>query len=157
MTTARWPLCGIAVAAWLTGAPAFAQTAGTGPQTPDEIPTFASQLVDPDVADNESGHALEARPEVFVQTRFTQGLVEGASSDDTQRNFALTRLEMRWAGRVSDRIGVGVEVQLHPALNGAPEELINDAFVEFYATPALSLRAGHQAVRIRYPAIEQRP
>jgi hypothetical protein len=39
-------------------------------------------------------------------------------------------------------VGAGVEFQFHPALEGAAEELVNDAFVEFYLTPGITLRAG---------------
>ena len=45
---------------------------------------------------------------------------------------ALSLLETRWAGRVADRLGAGVEIQFHPAIYGSPEELVNDAFLEYY-------------------------
>ena len=54
----------------------------------------------------------------------------------------MTRIEAGWAGHLSDRVGVGLELQFHPALEGAAEELVNDAFVELYLTPGLTLRAG---------------
>ena len=54
----------------------------------------------------------------------------------------MTRIEAGWAGHPSDRVGVGLELQFHPALEGAAEELVNDAFVELYLTPGVTLRAG---------------
>jgi hypothetical protein len=45
-------------------------------------------------------------------------------------------------GRVPDRIGLGLEIQYNPAPAGAAEELVNDAFVEYYASDAVTIRAG---------------
>jgi hypothetical protein len=92
--------------------------------------------------ENEKTLDLQPKPEIFVQTRFSRGFVNGATLDDAVQNFELTRLEARWAGQLSDRVGVGLELQFHPALEGAAEELVNDAFVEFYLHPSLTLRAG---------------
>ena len=85
---------------------------------------------------------LEPKPEIFIQTRFSHGFVSGATLEDATQNFEVTRIETRWAGHLSDRVGVGLEFQFHPALEGAPEELVNDAFIELYMTPGLTLRAG---------------
>lgn len=103
---------------------------------------FAKQILVPDLYENEKTLDLEPKPEIFVQTRFSRGFVTGATLDDAVQNFELTRLETRWAGQLSDRVGVGLELQFHPALEGAADELVNDAFVEFYLRPSLTLRAG---------------
>ena len=54
----------------------------------------------------------------------------------------MTRIETGWAGHLSDRVGVGLELQFHPALEGAAEELVNDAFVELYLDAESHLRLG---------------
>jgi hypothetical protein len=51
-------------------------------------------------------------------------------------------MESRWSGRMSDKIGMGFEVQYEPAPAGMPEQIINDAFVEYYPSDSLTLRAG---------------
>ena len=51
-------------------------------------------------------------------------------------------METRWAGRISEKIGMGFEIQYHPAPAGAAVELVNDAFVEYYANEAVTMRAG---------------
>jgi hypothetical protein len=134
MIVRRWAL----VMVWCVctmGARAMAQDL-----TPDE--RFADQILDAGLASNEHEHELAAKPEIFVQTRFSRAPTTGIDPDDAERNFQVTRLETRWAGRLSDRIGAGLELQWHPAALGAAEELVNDAFVEFYATKNLTIRAG---------------
>jgi hypothetical protein len=103
---------------------------------------FAEQLLEPGLGSNEREHDLSPKPEIFVQTRFSRGAVDGADPNEVERNFQLTRIETRWSGRLTDRLGGGLELQFHPALEGAAEELVNDAFIELYVTPNLTLRAG---------------
>jgi Phosphate-selective porin O and P len=112
------------------------------PDTGQTLTDFAKQILVPDLYEDERAFDVESRPEIFIQTRFSRGRVHDASLEDATQNFELTRIESRWAGHLSDRVGVGLELQLHPALEGAAEELVNDAFVEFYLTPGLTLRAG---------------
>jgi Phosphate-selective porin O and P len=115
---------------------------------PAESPTktinreFFDQVIVPDLGADEREHQLEGRPEVFLQNRFSRNLVDGADLSDTQQNFQLTRIETRWSGRISQRIGAGLEMQFHPAPGGSPEEIVNDAFLEFYPANGLTLRAG---------------
>jgi hypothetical protein len=103
---------------------------------------FKNQLVVPDLGSDERGHELQARPEIFIQTRFSKSVIPGVAPADTDHNFQLTRLETRWAGRISSRVGAGFELQLHPAIDGAADEIVNDAFIEFYVKEGMTLRAG---------------
>ena len=98
-------------------------------------------------------------PELFVQSRFQALPIDDATMADAPTNFELTRMETRWSGRVSPKVGLGFELQYHPAPEGASFEIVNDAFVEFYPSDRLtdSRRAVRQAVRLRHPAFEQRP
>ena len=41
-------------------------------------------------------------------------------------------MERRWSGRLSNKIGMGFEIQYHPAGAGAANEFVNDAFIEYY-------------------------
>lgn len=77
------------MAALLIGASPSAQTAGTGPQTPVEIPTFASQIVDPDVADNESGHAL---PNACEKCHADKGTAWARDALKSWNNFSAWRV-----------------------------------------------------------------
>jgi len=108
----------------------------------EELEGFAKQILVPDLYQSEKAFEIESRPEIFIQSRFSRGFIAGATLDDATQNFELSRIESRWAGHLSDRVGVGLELQFHPVLEGAAEELVNDAFVEFYVTPGLTLRAG---------------
>lgn len=125
----------------LSVSPAVAQPPDPQPPPP-EIEGFAKQILVPDLYENEKEFEVQSRPEIFIQTRFSRGRVSGAAPEDATQNFELTRLETRWAGHLSDRVGVGLELQFHPALEGAAEELVNDAFLELYVTPGLTVRAG---------------
>jgi hypothetical protein len=132
---------------WLTLAlavvllPAAAATAQE-PPLPPPLGDFPKQILVPDLYENEKSLDLESRPEIFIQTRFSRGRIDGTAPENATQNFELTRIETRWAGHLSDRVGVGLELQFHPALEGAAEELVNDAFVELYMTPGVTLRAG---------------
>jgi phosphate-selective porin len=115
---------------------------GQPPATAEPLTDFARQVLVPHLYESEKASDLEGRPEIFIQTRFSRGRVDDAADEDAVQNFELSRIETRWAGHLSDHVGVGLELQFHPALEGAAEELVNDAFVEFYVTPGLTLRTG---------------
>ena len=91
---------------------------------------------------DERGHELAVAPELFVQSRFQALALDDASVADAPTNFVLTRMETRWAGRVSPKVGLGFELQYHPAPDGSAFEMVNDAFVEYYPSERLSVRAG---------------
>ena len=104
--------------------------------------SYAERILVPDLGDDERDAALTPRPGLFVQTRYHANPIDEATDDDVVRNFGLSRVELGWSGRVADRIGMGFEAQFHPAPDGAAEELVNDAFVEYYASEAVTVRAG---------------
>src|SRR5262245_50733321 len=91
----------------------------TGAQTaPEPSKTvFREQIIVPGLGSDERDHELQAKPEIFIQTRFSRSVLGGADLLDTDHNFQLTRLETRWAGRISARVGVGFELALHPLLH----------------------------------------
>ena len=116
------------------------RTAATSDE--DEQESFEERILVPDLGDDDRDDELSGRPELFVQGRYFANPIDEASEDDVTRNFSVSRMEARWAGRVSERVGMGFEVQLHPAAEGAAEELINDAYVEYYPSESLTIRAG---------------
>lgn len=103
---------------------------------------FANSIVAPDLAEDERDNALQPRPEIFIQSRFSQWLGPETTEAEAHLNFRLSRIETRWSGRLSDHFGTGLELQFHPLLDGHPEEIVNDAFLEWYATDTLTVRAG---------------
>lgn len=102
---------------------------------------FADRIIGPDLGSNERADPLTAKPEIFIQTRYSVAPKENSGSA-FQPNFRLSRVETRWSGKVADRLGAGVEIQFHPAVEGSPEELINDAFLEYYASNHATVRMG---------------
>ena len=90
---------------------------------------------------SEREETLRARPEIFIQSRYSALPIRG-SNGEFEPNFSMTRIETRWGGKVSERIGAGLEIQFHPALDGSAEELVNDAFVEYYLNDHATLRVG---------------
>ncbi len=116
-------------------APAAIEAAATASPRRDEI------LVS-DLGGDERGAPLTGRPGLFVQTGYAANRIDGATRNDAPTNFLLHRLEARWSGRVAERVGTGFEIQYHPSADGASEELVNDAFIEYYANDALTLRVG---------------
>lgn len=106
-----------------------------------EAAAYRSRILGTSLSTSERDESLTARPELFFQGRYSAAPITG--SDEAFRpNFRLSRIESRWSGRVSDRLGVGLEIQYHPAPDGSPEELVNDAFIEYYANDYVTLRAG---------------
>ncbi len=101
---------------------------------------FIERLVDSDIGQSER-EKLRAKPEFFIQTRYSAFPVKSAG-DEFEPNLSLTRIETRWAGMVADRLGAGLEIQFHPAIDGSPEELVNDAFIEYHLNDHTTLRAG---------------
>ncbi len=110
--------------------------------SPVDIAPYREQVLRPDLGGDERGHELVAAPELFVQSRFQALPLDGTSVEDAPTNFLLTRMETRWAGLLSPKVGLGFELQYHPAPNGAAFELVNDAFVEYYPSERVSVRVG---------------
>lgn len=113
----------------------------TQPRADAALADFVERVIEPEMGGSEREEALRARPEVFIQSRYSALPIRDAGAE-FEPNFSMTRIETRWAGRVTDRIGAGLEIQFHPALDGSPEELVNDAFVEYYLNDHATLRVG---------------
>ncbi len=116
----------------------------SSPQTTAESgkDKFKDQILIPDLGGDERSNRLTARPELFIQSRYSALPLQGTDVSTAPSNFELTRTESRWSGRVSDKIGMGFEVQYEPATAGMPEQIVNDAFVEYYPSDSVTLRAG---------------
>jgi hypothetical protein len=111
-------------------------------QAPSEDGEFAERIIITDLGSDDREEQLRGKPELFVQTAYFANRIDNATVDDADLNFGINRMELGWAGSVSERFGMGFELQYHPAPDGASEELINDAYVDFYASDWLTLRAG---------------
>jgi hypothetical protein len=122
--------------------PATTVPSESGKSSENEVAAYKDQILRPDLGGDERESELSARPELFIQSRFQTLPVSGSTLQNAPSNFVLTRMESRWAGRISDKIGMGFEIQYHPAPAGAAQELVNDAFVEYYAGDAVTIRAG---------------
>jgi hypothetical protein len=110
---------------------------------PAEAPSaFTKRILGPDLGEDERQHELSQRPEIFIQARYSTLPHKGATIQDIESNFRLSRIETRWSGRINERLGLGLEIQYHPAPDGAPEELVNDAFMEYYLNDHVTLRVG---------------
>lgn len=103
---------------------------------------YAERMLVTDLGHDERDGELTARPELFLQSRYHANPIDEATADDVTRNLSLSRMELRWAGRIADKLGMGYEIQYHPAPDGAAEELINDAYVEYYTSDAVTVRVG---------------
>ena len=113
----------------------------SGEKPPDAAHEFTARILGPDVGSDERGHMLEAKPEIFIQTRYSVAPIDG-SGTAFQPNIRLSRIETRWAGKINDRIGAGIEIQFQESVEGTPEKLVNDAFLEYYLTGHATIRAG---------------
>jgi cell division protein FtsB len=102
---------------------------------------FVERIMAPEMGASEREETLQAKPEIFIQSRYSALPIRDANGE-FEPNFSITRVETRWAGKVTERIGAGLEIQFHPALDGSAEELVNDAFVEYYLSKHMTLRVG---------------
>jgi hypothetical protein len=107
----------------------------------DAAQNFTARIIGAENGSNEHDSELNAKPEIFIQTRYSVAPIEG-SGTAFDPNLRLSRVETRWAGKISDRLGAGFEIQFQESVEGSPEKLINDAFVEYYATDHATVRAG---------------
>ena len=108
---------------------------------PDATHDFAVRIIDPDIGSNEHDHPLEAKPEIFIQTRYSVAPLDG-SGTAFNPNLRLSRIETRWAGKLNDRLGAGMEIQFQESVEGSPEKLVNDAFLEYYVNDHTTVRVG---------------
>ena len=109
---------------------------------PETSERYRQQILRPDLGHDERQSELSPRPELFIQSRFQALPISGTDQQVAPSNFVLTRMETRWSGRVAEKIGMGFELQYHPAPAGGAVELVNDAFVEYYPNAAVTIRAG---------------
>jgi len=90
---------------------------------------FVERIIEPELGQSTREETLRARPEIFIQARYSALPIKNAG-EAFEPNISPTRIETRWAGKVDERLGGGLEIQFHPAIDGSPEELVNDAFIE---------------------------
>ena len=102
---------------------------------------FSARIIGPENGSDERDNMLNAKPEIFIQTRYSVAPIAG-SGTAFQPNLRLSRIETRWAGKINDRLGAGVEIQFQESVEGSPEKLVNDAFLEYYLTGHATVRAG---------------
>jgi hypothetical protein len=107
----------------------------------NSVEEFTKRIIEPELGASERNNVIEAKPEIFIQTRYSAAPIRDAGSE-FEPNISLTRIETRWAGKVADRFGAGLEIQFHPAIDGSPEELVNDAFIECYLSDHATVRVG---------------
>jgi len=120
-------------------APAPSSTGQTKLDNP--LAEFTERIIEPELGHSEREGAITAKPEIFIQTRYAAAPIPSAASE-FEPNLSLTRIEVRWAGKVADRVGARLEIQFHPAIDGSPEELVNDAFIEYYLNDHATIRVG---------------
>ncbi|MBZ5677196.1 MAG: OprO/OprP family phosphate-selective porin [Acidobacteriia bacterium] len=107
----------------------------------DGAEEFAARIIGPDNGSDERDSMLGAKPEIFIQTRYSVAPIDG-SGTAFQPNMRLSRIETRWAGKINERIGAGIEIQFQESVEGSPEKLVNDAFLEYYLNDHTTIRAG---------------
>jgi hypothetical protein len=125
--------------------PSSGPSAEPGEKQTDATHEFAERIISPELGSNERDHVLQAEPEIFIQTRYSVAPLDG-SGMAFDPNLRLSRVETRWAGKIADRLGAGVEIQFQESVEGSPEKLINDAFLEYYASDHATVRAGQFVV-----------
>ena len=133
--------------------PASAPSEQTGGTKTDTNHDFAERIIGPENGANERDSVIEAKPEIFIQTRYSVAPLDG-SGMAFDPNLRLSRVETRWAGRINDRLGAGIEIQFQESVEGSPEKLVNDAFLEYYLTDHATVRAGQFIVPFGF-AVQQ--
>jgi hypothetical protein len=123
------------------------RSARTSQAAPDAVPlearhSFEQQILGSTRQQLEASTPLPVKPQIFLQSRFSTFPMEDATLADYSPNFRVSRLSARWAGSVDDRWGAGIEFQYRAAPDNVPEQLLNDAYLDFRATKALTIRAG---------------
>ena len=87
----------------------------------DAAHEFAGRIIGPEIGGNERDSVLEARPEIFIQTRYSVAPLDG-SGTAFNPNLRLSRIETRGAGKINDRLGAGIEIQFQESVEGSPEK-----------------------------------
>ena len=107
----------------------------------DVAQEFNTRIVGAENASNERDTDFNAKPEIFIQTRYSAAPIEG-SGTAFNPNLRLSRIETRWAGKINERLAAGIEIQFQESVEGSPEKLVNDAFLEYYLNDHATVRAG---------------
>ena len=94
----------------------------------DAAHEFTARIIGPEIGSDERDSVLEAKPEIFIQTRYSVAPFDG-SGTACQPNIRLSRIETRWAGKINERLGAGIEIQFQESVEGSPEKLFNDSLV----------------------------
>jgi hypothetical protein len=129
------------------------KTAGTATPSPapaatawrnDEIgpASFAERVFGGFRLEQEAYRPINLKPDVFVQARYSAKPLDEATLDDYSPNFRVSRAAMRWAGRVEGRLGAGIELQYRAAPDGVPEQILNDAYLDFNVNKYITVRGG---------------
>jgi hypothetical protein len=112
-----------------------------GTEETDAAQDFTARIIGAENGSNERENDLKAKPEIFTQTRYSVAPLDGSGAA-FDPNLRLSRIETRWAGKINDRLGAGIEIQFQESVEGSPEKLVNDAFLEYYANDHATVRAG---------------
>jgi Phosphate-selective porin O and P len=108
-----------------------------------ESSEFRDRILSPDLGLGERDQHFFKKPTVFLQTRYSVGKVRGVSPNEGyEANFDLNRLEFAMEGRLTEKFGMGFEIQYHPATDGSSEELVNLAYLDYYLNSNTTVRAG---------------
>ena len=107
----------------------------------DPSDEFTARMIGAENGSNEHDNEFKAKPETFIQTRYSVAPIEG-SGTAFNPNLRLSRIETRWAGKINERLGAGLEIQFQESVEGSPEKLVNDAFLEYYLTDHATVRVG---------------
>jgi len=116
--------------------------ASTAPPPPSAEAAFTDRILDFGVYADERGNELTAKPQLFVQGRYSTLPENNATVGQFPSNFRIARAEAHWSGRINKQFGAGFEIQYHPANDGDPTQLINDAFIQFYPTEHVTIVGG---------------
>lgn len=112
-----------------------------GGEESDAAQDFTARTIGADNGSNEHDSELNAKPEIFIQTRYSVAPIDGSGSAFNP-NLRLSRIETRWAGKINERLGAGFEIQFQESVEGSPEKLVNDAFLEYYLSDHATVRVG---------------
>jgi Phosphate-selective porin O and P len=125
-----------------TSAPVAETKTATPTHTVSAEEAFVARIVDPGLGGDQRNNELKAKPEIFVQFRYSTLPTEGATIGDFKSNFRVTRAELQWSGAIGSSFGAGVEFQYQPANDGDPTQIINKAYLQYYPTAHATITAG---------------
>ena len=72
------------------------QTPASGPAALKDELSYRTLVLQPDLGHDEQQSEFSGRPELFIQSRFQQLPISGATKEIAPTNFTLTRMESRW-------------------------------------------------------------